>query len=124
MNYALYLAALLIFIVGLAHSYLGERYILIRLFRRGDLPKIWGSADLTRQTLRLAWHITTVAWLGLAAVLLNLAYPPVTAGSLCRIIGVCFLLQFLVSAVGGRGRHFSWLFFLAIGLLCLYAAQG
>jgi hypothetical protein len=30
---ALYVAALLIVLVSLAHSYLGERYVLTRLFR-------------------------------------------------------------------------------------------
>ena len=34
----LLLAALLIFLTGLAHSYLGERYLLMRLFRRKQLP--------------------------------------------------------------------------------------
>ena len=44
-------AALLILVVGGAHSYLGERYILIRLFR-GPLPKVLGSEEFTRRTLR------------------------------------------------------------------------
>ena len=48
--------------VGLAHSYLGERYILTRLFRRTPLPPLFGSDTFTRRTLRFAWHITTVAW--------------------------------------------------------------
>ena len=50
----LQLAALLIVLLGLAHSILGERYILGRLFRRSDLPKIFGSADFTVRTLRFA----------------------------------------------------------------------
>jgi len=33
-----FVAAGLCFAIGLAHSVLGERYILIRLFRRTDLP--------------------------------------------------------------------------------------
>lgn len=39
----LYIAAFLAFAIGLAHSILGERYILIRLLRRDNLPKLlWG----------------------------------------------------------------------------------
>ena len=64
----LQLAAFLIVVLGLAHSILGERYMLVRLFKRSDLPKIFGSVDFTIQTLRFAWHITTVAWFGLAAL--------------------------------------------------------
>ena len=61
------LAAALVVALGLAHSFLGERYILQRLLRREDLPRLFGSADFTRRTLRFAWHVTSVAWLGLAA---------------------------------------------------------
>ena len=65
MNGALLAAAALAVVLGIAHSYLGERFILVRLFRRADLPKLVGSAELTKQTLRLAWHITTVLAFGL-----------------------------------------------------------
>lgn len=48
------LAAALVVALGLAHSLLGERYILQRLLRREDLPRLFGSADFTRRTLRFA----------------------------------------------------------------------
>ena len=64
-------AAALTFGVGLAHSVLGERYILIRLFRRQDLQKLFGGTAFTARTLRLAWHVTTVAWWGAAALFLH-----------------------------------------------------
>ena len=44
---ALHTAVLLALAIAAAHSYLGERYILIRLFRRDNLPKLFGSADFT-----------------------------------------------------------------------------
>ncbi len=56
MNPALVAAALLAVLLAAAHSYLGERYILIRLFRRGDLPRLRGGTTFTQDTLRLAWH--------------------------------------------------------------------
>ena len=124
MVYLLYLAAFLILLVSLAHSVLGERYILIRLFRRGDVPKIRGSVELTKLTLRFAWHLTSLVWLGMAAILLNIAHPPVTTASLGLITGCCFFLQFLTAVIASRGRHFSWIFFLAIGLLILFATQN
>lgn len=37
---------------------------LVRLFRRADLPHLFGSDLFTRRTLRLAWHLTSVARLG------------------------------------------------------------
>ncbi|MFZ2493721.1 MAG: hypothetical protein WA208_19750 [Thermoanaerobaculia bacterium] len=118
----LLVAAALLVAIAAAHSYLGERYILIRLFRRGDLPKLRGSDSFTKATLRFAWHITSVAWLGFAAVLVTLSRPPIEAGSVARIVGATFLVSAAVSAVGGRGRHYSWIVFLAIGLLAWFAS--
>jgi hypothetical protein len=41
------LAGILFVALGLAHSILGERYILTRLFRRNDLPTLFGSSAFT-----------------------------------------------------------------------------
>jgi hypothetical protein len=119
----LYIAASLLVAVGIAHSYLGERYILIRLFRRGDLPKILGSAAFTARTLRFAWHITSIAWLGLAAVLVVLAQPPASSGALGLVVGCTFLAHGVVALLASRGRHLSWPVFLAIGILSIYATR-
>lgn len=54
-------AAIAIYVTGIAHSYLGERYILTRLFRRDDLPRLFGGTAFTTATLRFAWHLTTIA---------------------------------------------------------------
>jgi hypothetical protein len=123
MNTLLYIAASLVVAVGIAHSYLGERYILVRLFRRGDLPKILGSAAFTARTLRFAWHITSIAWLGLAGVLVVLANPPAGSAALGLVVGCTFLAHAVVALVGSRGRHLSWPVFLAIGILAIYATR-
>ncbi len=73
MSVALLIAAALLVAIAAAHSLLGERYILMRLFRRGPLPKLFGSDWFTRRTLRFAWHLTSVAWLGFAALLVYFA---------------------------------------------------
>jgi hypothetical protein len=123
MELALYLAALTTLAIGIAHSYMGERYLLMRLFRRQDLPKLFGSTDYTRRTLRFAWHVTTVAWLGFAALLVMLAHPPVSAQAVGTVIGAVFLLHFAVSLFGSRGRHYSWVAFLVIGVLATWATR-
>ena len=123
MQSALFFAAFLAVALGAAHSYLGERYLLIRLFRRGNLPKILGSTELTVRTLRFAWHLTSVAWLGFAVILIQLAYPPVSASAVGLTVGCTFLVHFAVALIGSRGRHLSWLAFLAIGVLAIFAAS-
>lgn len=124
MNHRLDLAVALVVALAVAHSFLGERYILQRLFRRDDLPRLFGSAEFTRRTLRFAWHVTSVAWLGLAAVLVVLSRPPISARALGLAVGVTFLVQGGIALLGSRGRHLSWPVFLAVGLLAIFATRG
>ena len=114
-------AAFLIAVVGVAHSYLGERFILIRLFKRSDLPHLFGSPEFTIRTLRFAWHLTTVAWWGFAALLYQLAQGSVSNHSVALVVAVTALASFVVSFIGSRGRHLAWLAFLAVGIVALYA---
>jgi hypothetical protein len=124
MQIALTIAAALILLVAIAHSYLGERYILTRLFRRSDLPQLFGSSEFTTRTLRFAWHVTSIAWLGLAGVLFAIAHPPVQMRTLGLIVGITFLIHGLIALTGSRGRHLSWIAFLLIGALAIYATRG
>jgi len=118
----LLIAASLLVAIAAAHSYLGERYILIRLFRREDLPRLRGSDSFTKKTLRFAWHITSVAWLGFAAILVVLARHSVQSSAVARIVAATFLVSAAVSGLGSKGRHYSWIVFLAIGLLAWFAS--
>ena len=124
METALFLAAFLTVVTGIAHSVLGERYILGRLFKREDLPALSGSARYTASVLRLAWHVTSLAWLGLAAVLVLLARPAVSTQAIGLAIGATFLAHFAIALVGSRGKHLSWPLFLAIGVLAIWATWG
>ena len=113
----LYVAAALIALLGLAHSVLGERYILIRLFRR-DLPRLFGGPEFTRRTLRFAWHLTTVlAWC--VAALLVLIADAHSARTLAATIGWTLVLAGLLPLVITRGRHLSWVVLFVAGGLCL-----
>ena len=116
MNFYFVAAAVLALAIGLAHSWLGERYILMRLFRRQNIPHLLGSDAFTKRTLRFAWHLTTVAWFGAAALLLILASFPLDASArmLSRVIATTFLINAVVALIGSRGRHLSWIAFLAI----------
>ncbi|MBX3711041.1 MAG: hypothetical protein KF800_03665 [Lysobacter sp.] len=113
------IAAVLIFALGAAHSYLGERYLLMRLFRRDSLPTLFGGTDFTRQTLRFAWHLTTVAWWGLAFLLLQAAQGGLTIAGVVRVIGWTAIVSGLFPLAFTRGRHLSWIVMFAIGGLAL-----
>jgi hypothetical protein len=113
----LQLAALLIALLGFAHSILGERYILVRLFRR-DLPKLFGSTDFTRNTLRFAWHLTTVLALGISILLVQLAGAP-SSQMLARTLGWCFVASGLLPLMFTRARHLAWVVLFTAGGLCI-----
>jgi hypothetical protein len=125
MNLYFVVAAVLALAVGLAHSWLGERYILRRLFRQQNIPHLFGSDDFTKRTLRFAWHLTTVAWCGAASLLLVLAPHPLDSSSLitCRIIAATFLASSIVALIGSRGRHLSWVVFIVIAGLVWMGAK-
>jgi hypothetical protein len=116
MNLYFIIAAVLALAIGVAHSWLGERYVLMRLFRRQNIPHLFGSDDFTKRTLRFAWHLTTVSWFGAAALLLILASSPLDASArlLSRAIAATFLVSAVIALVGSRGRHLSWVVFLLI----------
>jgi hypothetical protein len=122
MQIPLLIAALLATGVGIGHSYLGERFILIRLFRR-DLPKIGGSDVFTKRTLRFAWHLTSVAWWGFAAILVVLASPEPAnpRNAILAVISGTFAVHAAVTGIASRGRHAAWLVFLAITVLAWIA---
>ena len=117
-------AAALCFTVGLAHSVLGERYILIRLLRRPDLPRLFGGTEFTIRTLRLAWHLTTIAWWGAAFMFYRMAYAPLSSAAATRILAGVFLASAAVAFIGSRGRHLAWPVFLAIGVIAMYGSQA
>lgn len=112
MNAWLWTSTIAVVLLALAHTVLGERFILVRLFRRTDLPKLFGSDDFTKRTLRFTWHLTTVAWWGLAVVVVLLAQGYST-GAL-RAIAVTAFVSALIALIGSRARHLAWVVFLVV----------
>jgi len=103
-GFALLSAACLLLLAG-AHSVLGERLVLAPLFAaewREPAPR-WAMERL----LRFAWHLTSMAWVALAAVLVG---APVGAS-----VAVLGLSSAAVVFVMLRG-HLSWPLFLGVGI--------
>ena len=117
MTAGLLIAACLTVLLGAAHSYLGEKYILIRLFRRENLPRLLGGVEFTKQTLRFAWHLTTVAWIGLAAIMVAASAPTASSAVILQIVSVTSATSGVVALVGSRGRHLSWIVFFLVAFL-------
>ncbi|HVR42641.1 MAG TPA: hypothetical protein VMS56_04280, partial [Thermoanaerobaculia bacterium] len=116
MNFWPLFGATLILLLGALHSWLGERYILIRLFRRPDLPRLFGSDVFTRRTLRFAWHLTSVAWWGLGGLLLLMAGggEDLGRGEVGAVLAGTAGASAIVTLVGSRGRHPAWIVFVLV----------
>lgn len=113
----LLIAALLIFATGCAHSYLGERYILMRLFKRDDLPKLFGGTAFTAGTLRFAWHITTVAWWAFALLLFFASRGPLSSAMVLQVIAGAAVASAALPLFFTKGKHLSWVVFLLVAAL-------
>lgn len=115
-------AAVLLFLIGIIHSILGERYILIRLFRHNKVPHLFGSDFFTKGTLRFAWHMTTIAWWGFAWLLLAVASGSDIQQAVLQTVSVVFLLTGMLSFGFTKGRHISWLVFWSVAGLAYYTS--
>jgi len=114
-NIYLLAAAALAISTAIVHSWLGERVLIGPLLapERREYPL---ASDFKRDVLRYAWHLTSLAWVGMGAAFAALAFAPLQPqGRLAiLILGTTFLLHGLITLVISRGKHLAWLAFLAI----------
>lgn len=116
------IAAVLLALTAIVHSLLGERFILRRLAKLENLPRLpLGGREMMRPVLRFAWHITSFFMLGFAAQLSLMAADVMSAPRIATVIGITFLACAVVSAVASKGRHLSWVVFLLVSAACLHA---
>ena len=69
-NDLLLVAAVIVAVAGFVHSYLGERLVFPRLFALADLPLLRRDRIYTENVLRYAWHVTSLAWWAVGAILI------------------------------------------------------
>jgi len=126
-KFFLFLSALALLVLGVGHSYLGERFVLAPILRLPNLPKLSGSTRFMQQILRLAWHVTSVAWFGLAGIVVMLAYPPLDSRAVAVAVGITSLASLLSVFVFTRGKHvIAWVLFLLTSAvtLCYATVSG
>jgi len=118
MNYYLVCAGSLIALMGLSHSYYGEKKILIPLFLKDGLPPLMGNREMARLIVRFTWHLSTLFMLGIAAILFHYATIPRAEihDQVLEILRITFSACFLLILFGIRGRYLSWVPFLLISL--------
>jgi hypothetical protein len=101
-------AAVLLILLGLLHSGLGERLVIAPLLDHEQLPKLLGSRGFMGRVLRFTWHITTVLLWGIAGLLIYWAVTGVGTSMDAFVVVAALLVSTVISAVIARLKHFSW----------------
>jgi hypothetical protein len=123
LNIFFIISATIVFAISLAHTILGERFIINRLVAM-DLFRLFGSEAFVKRTIRMAWHLTTVSWWGFSAMQVYWATVELTRQVFVAgiILIVVYGTMSLFSIVVVKGRHWiSWVGFL---IAAVFTALG
>jgi hypothetical protein len=101
-------------VLAVFHSVLGERRLLGPLFAEALPPRTLplGRA-FTQRTLRFAWHLLSLAWIALAAIVAR------GDGTVLTIVGSLLVASAALALIVSRGRHFAWALFAVGGAAAL-----
>lgn len=115
----LVMAALATLATAFTHSYFGERRLIQPLVASS---KGVMAGSLAKLVIRLAWHVTSLLWMGQALLLLREALDPGSPDrALIGGIGVLHVAVGLFDAFATRGKHVGWPMLTAIGIFSLLA---
>lgn len=129
MNVYVFIAGTLCFLLGIAHSIIGEYLIFKSKRHKGNLVPSKGSAELKERHVRIlwaTWHLASVfGWcLGGILVKISLEQSELNFGITNFILTITMYAMFLASIlvlVGTKGKHPGWIVLLIIGLLLIIA---
>jgi hypothetical protein len=121
MNWFLVAASALAYLVGLAHSVLGE-WLIFRRMREGGLVPTNGARLIGERHVRIlwaSWHVLTVFGWCVAAILFWLSQGPqsVLHAFVAKAILVAMLAGATLVFVGTKGKHPGWAGLLGVAAL-------
>ncbi|RXT48025.1 hypothetical protein B6S44_23355 [Bosea sp. Tri-44] len=121
-------AGLLMILIAIAHSVIGE-ILIFRQLRAGTIVPLLAPAPLRERHLRILWanwHLCSVLGWGLAALLILLAMSPdLPAHALqVRIIAIATLAGSVLVLFATKGRHPGWLGLLVAAALAWLGQSG
>lgn len=121
-NIYLFTAGVLCFILGIAHSILGENLIFKSKRIKGKLVPTKRSTELKERHLRIiwaTWHLASIFGWCIGAILIKVSQEQNLKGSdfiLLSIMYTMFCTSLLV-LIGTKGKHPGWVVLLVIGIL-------
>ena len=116
-------AAVLLIVMSVFHTVVGERYVLGPINAADNLPTMWDSRVYTFRTIQATWHLVSALWLGLAVYLIAIAVAPESAVTVSLVtFGVLFAALAIVPLVWDSGKHKSYIPFALISAALLASA--
>jgi hypothetical protein len=127
MNTYLLIAAILCFVLGIAHSVLGEFLIFNSKRFKGNLVPSKQTEDLKERHLRIlwaTWHLASVFGSGIGAILMKLSLSKsqlnvAIADVAIQPIIYTMLLSSILVLIGTKGKHPGWVVLLSICVLII-----
>ena len=121
-------AGVLMILIGIAHSVIGE-ILIFRQLRAGTIVPLLPPPPLRERHLRILWanwHLTSALGWGLAALLILIAVAPDPSSYALhvRIIAIATLAGSLLVLYATRGRHPGWIGLLVAAVLAWLAQSG
>jgi hypothetical protein len=122
MNLYFLFAGVLMLLVGLVHSVLGEHWVFKRMRAGGVVPTHGGTVlrELHVRILWASWHLVTVIGWCVAALLVWLALQPSAAGRyhfVSGAIAVAILVSAFLVFFATKGKHLGWAGLLGVAVL-------
>ncbi|MBN2418640.1 MAG: hypothetical protein JXL81_04595 [Deltaproteobacteria bacterium] len=118
MNIYFVVSAILLFIVSLFHSILGEKRTIGPLVNSDLLDSIYKDKRINwRKKLRRGWHLTTIAWWSIGVVIIDLARMKNPSPLSVNAIAIPFAIIGITGIVRSKGKHPSGLLLFVSMLL-------
>lgn len=111
-------AAILLTLIGIVHSILGEILIFKRLRKNGWIPTE-GAPVLKESHVRIlwaTWHLGSVFGWGMACMLFQTALQP-SQTAMENVIALSSAGSGLLVLIGTKGRHPGWIGLMLVALL-------
>lgn len=118
MNIYFIVSAILLFIVSLIHSILGEKRTIGPLINSDLLDSIYKDKRINwRKKLRRAWHLTTLAWLSIGVIIIDFARIKDPSRLSVNAIAIPLAIIGFLSIFRSKCKHPSGLLFIVSILL-------
>lgn len=123
MNFMLITASILLIIIGLIHSILGEILIFKKVRISGVVPDL-AAPPIQLRNMRIlwaTWHLASIFGFALSVIIFVAAKSSIDHSTLLEVISFAMLIASMLVCYATKGKHPGWIGLLGVALLCWLA---